>query len=102
MLSNVSSGNEIQKEAAMNQLFPQFCNDTPISFIKFLQSTDSQLRIAAVWALVNLTFPNSPGACYRVIKLLNAGIVSQLKIMVNDPRLDVKLRARWLLHNHDV
>ncbi|XP_022873639.1 armadillo repeat-containing protein 8-like isoform X3 [Olea europaea var. sylvestris] len=97
VLSNIASGNEIQKEAAMNQLFPQCWNNTQTSFIKFLQSTDSRLRIAAVWALVNLTFPNSPGACRRVIKLLNAGIISQLKTMVNDPCLDVKLRARVVL-----
>ncbi|KAL2510840.1 ARM repeat superfamily protein [Abeliophyllum distichum] len=94
ILSNLASGNEIQKEAAMDQLFPQVGNDTQTILIKFLQSTDSRLRIAAVWALVNLTFPNSPGACGRVIKLRNAGIVSQLKTMVNDPCLDVKLRAR--------
>ncbi|KAH7860635.1 hypothetical protein Vadar_015911 [Vaccinium darrowii] len=75
VLSNVASGNEIHKEANNN----------------------SQLRTAATWALVNLTFPSSPGASNRVAKLRNAGITSQLKTMVNDPCLDVKLRVRTAL-----
>ncbi|KAL3850122.1 hypothetical protein ACJIZ3_012004 [Penstemon smallii] len=93
-LSNVASGNELHKEAVMKQLYPQAGNKNESILVKCLQSSDSRLRTAAVWALVNLTFTNSPGACGRVSELRNAGILSQLKIMVNDPSLDVKLRAR--------
>jgi len=97
VLSNVASGNEIHKEAVMHQLFPQDGNNTQPLMIKHLQNNNSQLRTAATWALVNLTFPNSPGASNRVAKLRNAGITSQLKTMVNDPCLDVKLRVRTAL-----
>lgn len=91
MLSNIASGNEFHKEAVMHQLFPQ-ANDGALSFIlKFLQSNDNQLRTAAVWGIINLTFPSSPGASSRVAKLRNAGIVSQIKTMVNDPCVDVKV-----------
>ncbi|KAI3461100.1 hypothetical protein Pfo_017763 [Paulownia fortunei] len=96
-LSNVASGNEHHKEAVMNQLFPQAGNGTETILVKFLQSSNSQLRTAAVWAIVNLTLPSSPGACGRVTELWNAGIVSQLKNMVNDPCLDVKLQSRTAL-----
>ena len=85
VLGNVASGNEFHKEAVMHQLLLQSV------IIKHLQNNDSRLRTAAVWALVNLTFPGSPGANGRVIKLRNAGITSQLKNMVNDPCLDVKV-----------
>ncbi|KAL2540902.1 ARM repeat superfamily protein [Abeliophyllum distichum] len=96
-LSNVASGNEFHKEAVMNLLFPQAGSDTHTILIKFLQSTDSRLRTASLWTLVNLTLTSSPGAYNRVMKLQTAGIVSQLKNMVNDPCLDVKLRARTAL-----
>lgn len=91
VLGNVASGNEFHKEAVMHQLFPPSSNDTHSVVFKFLQSHDSQLRTAAVWALVNLTFPSGPGAFHRVVKLRNSGVLSQLKNMVNDPCLDVKV-----------
>ncbi|XP_019155555.1 PREDICTED: armadillo repeat-containing protein 8 [Ipomoea nil] len=97
VLGNVASGNEFHKEAVMHQLFPPSSNDTHSVVFKFLQSHDSQLRTAAVWALVNLTFPSGPGAFHRAVKLRNSGVLSQLKNMVNDPCLDVKLRARTAL-----
>lgn len=91
VLCNIASGNEFHKEAVMHQLLPQV-NDGARSFIlKFLQSSDSRLRTAAIWAIINLTFPSSPGASSRVVKLRNAGIVSQIKTMVNDPCVDVKV-----------
>ncbi|XAR62337.1 hypothetical protein NMG60_11017061 [Bertholletia excelsa] len=97
VLSNVASGNEFYKEAVINQLLPQMGNNTDSILVKHLQSNDSRLRTAAVWTIVNLTFPGIPGAHDRVLKLRNSGIVSQLKNMVNDPCLDVKLRVRTAL-----
>ncbi|KAJ8543802.1 hypothetical protein K7X08_025420 [Anisodus acutangulus] len=97
VFTNVASGNEVHKEAVMQELFPPLANDSESIMFKFLHSDDSRLRTAAVWAVVNLTFPSSSGAFGRVMKLRNAGIVSQLKNMVNDPCLDVKLRARTAL-----
>ncbi|WOH15194.1 hypothetical protein DCAR_0934731 [Daucus carota subsp. sativus] len=97
VLCNVSSGNEFHKEAVMHQLMTPADPDTLSIVVKFLQNSDSQLRVAAVWALVNLTSPSSPGAFARVVRLRNAGVVQQLKTMVTDPCLDVKLRVRTAL-----
>lgn len=97
VLCNVASGNEFHKEAVMDQLVPQVENGTQSFVIQFLQSSDSQLRAAVVWTIVNLTFPSIPGAFGRLAKLRNAGIVSQMKNMVNDPCLEVKLRVRTAL-----
>lgn len=91
VLSNIASGNEFHKEAVMRQLLLQVNNGTQAFILKFLQSNDSQLRTAAIWTIINLTFPSSPGASSRVVKLRNAGIVSQIKTMVNDPCVDVKV-----------
>ncbi|XVF04721.1 hypothetical protein REPUB_Repub05bG0109600 [Reevesia pubescens] len=96
-LCNVASGNEFHKEAVMHLLFPQMGDNNQSFIIKFLQSTDSQLRTATVWTLVNLTCPSSPGASGRLEKLRNAGIFSQIKTMVNDPCVDVKLRVKTVV-----
>ncbi|XP_028110906.1 uncharacterized protein LOC114309389 [Camellia sinensis] len=91
VLSNVAFGNEFHKEAVMDQLFPQIGDNIQSIMIKLLQSNDSRLRTACVWTVLNLTFPSSPAAHSRVAKLQNACITSQLKDMVNDPCLDVKV-----------
>ncbi|XP_017607771.1 uncharacterized protein LOC108454005 [Gossypium arboreum] len=96
-LCNVASGNEFHKEAVMQLLFTQMGDKNQSFVIKFLQSNDSRLCTATVWTIVNLTCPSSPGAPGRLEKLRNAGIVSQIKNMVNDPCVDVKLRVRTVL-----
>ncbi|XVF69636.1 hypothetical protein PTKIN_Ptkin11bG0097600 [Pterospermum kingtungense] len=96
-LCNVASGNELHKEAIMHLLFPQMGDKNPSFIINFLQSNDSQLRMATVWTIVNLTCTSSPGAFVRLEKMRNVGIVSQIKNMVNDPCVDVKLRVRTVL-----
>jgi hypothetical protein len=105
VLSNIASGNEFHKEAVMHQLLPQVNNGAQAFIFKFLQSNDSQLRTAAIWAIINLTFPSCPGASDRVKKLRKAGIVSQIKTMINDPCVDVKVihlipQIGWFLVSH--
>ncbi|KAA3455354.1 armadillo repeat-containing protein 8 [Gossypium australe] len=96
-LCNVASGNEFHKEAVMQLLVTQMGDKNQSFVIKFLQSNDSRLCTATVWTIVNLTCPSSPGALGRLEKLRNAGIVTQIKNMVNDPCVDVKLRVRTVL-----
>ncbi|KAH1197104.1 Armadillo repeat-containing protein 8 [Glycine max] len=97
VLNNIASGNEFHKEAVMQLLFPQDENGSHSFFEQFLQSHDSRLRTAAVWVIVNLTFPASPGAFGRIVNLRSFGIVSRIKKMSNDSCMDVKLRARLAL-----
>ncbi|XP_043692489.1 armadillo repeat-containing protein 8-like [Telopea speciosissima] len=98
MLGNVATGNEFHKETVMHQLLPPEASECSQSFVmKFLQNNDSRLRTAAVWCVVNLTYPDSPGASDRIERLQNAGIISQIKKMVNDPCLDAKFRVRTVL-----
>lgn len=97
VLSNVATGKESHKEAVMDQLLLRVENKAQSCIIKFLQSNDSRLRTAAVWAVLNLTCSSSPGASGRLVELRDAGIVSHVKNMVNDPCLDVKLRVKTAL-----
>lgn len=89
-LSNVASGSKIHKDAVMEQLFQHGGMNAQPFIMRFLHSNDNQLRTASVWVLLNLTM-FCPGADGRVLRLRNAGIISQLKSMVNDPCLDVKV-----------
>lgn len=99
VLCNVASGKDFHKEAVMQQLLPQPShNDSQSIMVTILQSDVAQLRTAAVWTIVNLTIATGAGALARVVKLRNAGIVSQLKNMVNDPCLDVKVSFFTLFH----
>ncbi|XP_058072543.1 uncharacterized protein LOC131221334 [Magnolia sinica] len=98
VLSNVATGNEFHKEAVMHHLLPpQAGGCAPSVILRFLQDNDSQLRTAAIWCIVNLTYPDSLSASDRVMRLRSAGVVSQIKHMVNDPCLDVKFRVRTAL-----
>ncbi|KAH9741313.1 armadillo repeat-containing protein 8 [Citrus sinensis] len=97
VLGNVATGKESHKEAVMDQLLLRAENKAQSCIIKFLQSNDSRLRTAAVWAVLNLTCSSSPGSSGRLVKLHDAGIVSHVKNMVNDPCLDVKLRVKTAL-----
>lgn len=91
VLGNVATGKESHKEAVMDQLLLLAENKAQSCIIKFLQSNDSRLRTAAVWAVLNLTCSSSPGSSGRLVKLHDAGVVSHVKNMVNDPCLDVKV-----------
>jgi len=97
VLGNVASGNEFHKESVLQQLLPSADKNDQCVLLKFLRSSDNGLRTAAAWAVVNLTFPSSPGAYSRLIKLRNAGVYSQIKNMVSDPCLDVKVSS--ISHN---
>lgn len=102
VLSNIASGREIHKDSVMDLLLRNTGNGNPLYILKFLQNNDSRLRTASVWVMVNLTIPSCLGASGRTVKLRNTGIISQLKNMVNDPCLDVKVRRfiTWILFPH--
>ncbi|CAL9167523.1 unnamed protein product [Musa hybrid cultivar] len=98
VLSNIAAGSESDKDTVMNYLVPPHTDSCIPSFtIKFLQSKDVLLRVASLWCFVNLTDPASVGSSRRVARLQDAGIVLQLKSMLNDPCLDCKLRVRMIL-----
>lgn len=106
-LSNVAAGNDTHKEAVMNILFSPTpstsLGKSPCSsltngrtssslLMKYLQDmSNPQLRVVAVWCVINLTYPNSPGACDRVLRLRENGVEAHLMKMADDPCVDVKV-----------
>ncbi|EFJ20780.1 hypothetical protein SELMODRAFT_418097 [Selaginella moellendorffii] len=96
VLSNVAAGNEYHKDAVMDFVAPALTGDRSVSIlIKFLlDMSNPQLRVAAVWCISNLSFPESPGVGTRVARLRDAGIQLQLQKMFDDPCTDVKDRVK--------
>ncbi|KAF6158591.1 hypothetical protein GIB67_040105 [Kingdonia uniflora] len=97
-LANLAAGSEVHKEVVMHCLLPpQAGGCTQSVIIKFLQANDSRLRTASIWCVVNLSYRGCFDSYSRIERLRTAGIVSQIKTMVNDPCLDVKYRVRTAL-----
>ncbi|KAJ4756318.1 Armadillo repeat-containing protein 8 [Rhynchospora pubera] len=99
-LANMAAENESQKDAVMDCILPTSLDlaiSPPNSFlVTFLQSKERLLRLSTLWCLINLVNPDQRNSL-RVSALQGAGIISQLKTMVNDPCLDCKLRVRMVL-----
>ncbi|VAH91469.1 unnamed protein product [Triticum turgidum subsp. durum] len=92
VLANMAAGNELNKEAVMDVTVPHRADRIKPSFVvNFLQSKDKQLRVATLWCILNLIYPNSDSSSTRVARLQNAGVISQVKNMINDPCLDCKV-----------
>ncbi|KAF3338053.1 armadillo repeat-containing protein 8 isoform X1 [Carex littledalei] len=93
-LANIAAENDLHKDAVMDCILPVSPDlniSTPNSFlVNFLQSKERLLRLSSLWCLVNLVYPNHKNSL-RVSALHSAGIISQLKTMVNDPCLDCKV-----------
>ncbi|XP_066337658.1 uncharacterized protein [Miscanthus floridulus] len=100
VLANIAAGNELNKEAVMNVLLPHGVDHIKPSFVvNFLQSKDKQLRVATLWCLLNLIYPKCEASSGRVVRLQNAGVILQVKSMINDPFLDCKLRVCMVLEH---
>jgi hypothetical protein len=98
VLTNMAAGDELSKEAVMDVIVPHRSDRIKPSFVvNFLQSKDKQLRVASLWCILNLAYPKSDASSTRVARLQNAGVISQVKSMRNDPCLDCKVLLPSLL-----
>lgn len=94
VINNVVSGSEVHKEAVMTSILSsQFTNKTSW-LTRFLQDmSNPQLRVVAVWCIINLLYPVGEGISSRVIRLREAGVEAQLQKMQDDSCLDVKVSS---------
>lgn len=59
---------------------------------RFLQDlSNPQLRVVAVWCIINLLYPVGDGISSRVVRLRETGVEAQLLKMMDDSCLDVKV-----------
>jgi hypothetical protein len=94
VINNVVSGSEVHKEAVMTSILSsQFTNKTSW-LTRFLQDmSNPQLRVVAVWCIINLLYPVGEDISSRVVRLREAGVEAQLHKMVDDSCLDVKVNT---------
>jgi hypothetical protein len=98
VLTNMAAaGDELSKDAVMGVIAPHRADRKPSFVVNFLQSKDKQLRIATLWCILNLAYPKSDASSTRVGRLQNAGVISQVKSMINDPCFDCKVPLPSLL-----
>jgi hypothetical protein len=98
VINNVVSGSEVHKEAVMTSILcSQFTNKTSW-LTRFLQDmSNPQLRVVAVWCIINLLYPVGEDISSRVVRLREAGVEAQLHKMVDDSCLDVKSHVKTAL-----
>nr|XP_024385227.1 armadillo repeat-containing protein 8-like isoform X2 [Physcomitrium patens] len=92
VMNNLACGSEVHKESVLASILrSQSANDT--SWLShFLQDTSNpQLRVVAVVCINNLLDPAGDGISSRMVRLREAGVETQLRKMVDDTCLDVKL-----------
>ena len=94
MIVNIATGKEAHKSLIMNSA-------TIISnIVRLLVSPKSQIRIAAVWCIINLTWPDDVGSRER-IEVFKALRVAEtlLDLVERDTSMDVKERVKTALVN---
>ncbi|KAH9560125.1 hypothetical protein CY35_06G090600 [Sphagnum magellanicum] len=102
VINNVAAGNERHKDAVMDLVAPHkaLSNTSGFFLNRYLQDMiNPQLRVVAVWCIINLTYPGGTGTSSRVTRLKNAGVESLLQKMADDPCLDVKDRVKTALEH---
>ncbi|KAJ3357937.1 hypothetical protein HDU91_005336 [Kappamyces sp. JEL0680] len=94
IIVNIAIGSLTHKAAIMSR--------TSIlhSIINFMRHPSDQVRIGAIWSIINLTWPEDQRAIERVQAFKELGAEAALQgCLANDPNLDVRDRARTALNN---
>jgi hypothetical protein len=98
VINNVVSGSEVHKEAVMTSILSSHATNSTSWLTQFLQDmSNPQLRVVAVWCIINLLYPVGEGINSRVVRLREAGIEAQLQKMQDDSCLDVKSHVKTAL-----
>lgn len=92
-MNNVACGSEVHKEAVLASVLRSRSGNKSSWLICFLQDmSNPQLRVVAVVCIINLLDPAGGDISSRVMRLREAGVEAQLRKMVDDSCLDVKVR----------
>ena len=59
------------------------------------------IRVGAIWVVINLTDPKDAGTQGRIRKFREAGFEEKLRNLLDDPELDVRDRAKTALEYFD-
>ncbi|KAL7746723.1 hypothetical protein RI367_007885 [Sorochytrium milnesiophthora] len=88
---NMSTGSERHKNAIMDR------NVILAWLMQYLSHTKPAMRVATIWCIINLTWPEDTDPRQRVERLRALGFERKLKDMANDSELDVRDRVKAAL-----
>lgn len=93
-LVNLATGDERHRIQVMT-------DSVLTKILHFMDHRNTNIRIGAIWLVVNLTDPKDVGTLGRVRRFREAGFEEKLRGMLEDPELDVKDRAKTALEHFD-
>ncbi|KAF9995405.1 Armadillo repeat-containing protein 8 [Entomortierella chlamydospora] len=96
VLVNIATGSEHHKQSIMKR--PLILK----SVIGLMSHESAAIRVATVWVIINLTWPDekmASGAHDRTMQLRNMGVEDRLLSLNSDLDLDVRDRVKTALHH---
>jgi len=96
IVCNIASGGRLHKMMLMAQ------QDLISRVVELMSADCPEARLAAVWCIINLTWPHDPGASQRVSQLVALGCDDTLQQLVNDSDANMKDRVQLALTQFNV
>ena len=89
---NLATGSEAHKAGVMS-IAPEIA----FRLVECLSHASSEVRLAAIWCVINLTWPQDEGALGRVEALEALGCEVKLKGLLGDPVVNIEGRITYAL-----
>lgn len=90
LIVNIATGNEEHKNLMMDKIILHMVMES-------MNNKESMVRVAAIWVIINLTWPEENHVNIRSVKLRELQFDKKLKCLLEDQDVDVRDRARVAL-----
>jgi len=91
-LVNIFAGNEKHKKLLMT-------DNILNCLFQFITHKNEIIRLAVIWCCLNLTNPDDVGTPERKKKLISFQFLNAFKLIINDPKIDVRNKVREILRH---
>jgi len=93
-LVNIFAGNEKHKKLLMT-------DNILNCLFQFITHKNEIIRLAVIWCCLNLTNPDDIGTPERKKKLISLNFPNAFKIIINDPKIDVRNKVKEILKHFE-
>jgi hypothetical protein len=93
-LVNIFAGNEKHKKLLMT-------DNILNCLLQFITHKNEIIRLAVIWCCLNLTNPDDIGTPERKKKLISLNFPSAFKMIINDPKIDVRNKVKEILKHFE-
>ncbi|KAG4094985.1 ARM repeat-containing protein [Neocallimastix lanati (nom. inval.)] len=93
-LVNIYAGNEEHKKLLMT-------DNILNCLFQFITHKNEIIRLAVIWCCLNLTNPDDIGTPERKKKLISLNFPNAFKIIINDPKIDVRNKVKEILKHFE-